>query len=132
MQFDDFCDPTTRPFWEGANDRKLLLQRCGGCRCFQFYPRPVCLSCGGRDLAWVEAAGEGTIYSMTIVRTPVISDLTPPYTVGLVELAEGPRMLGEIRGEGAAIGASVRLAWRDREGLPPIPAFTLSDGGSHV
>ena len=72
---------------------------------------------------WVEANGTGTVYSVTTVRIPVIEDLTPPYLLALVDLDEGPRLLTNIESEGASIGDRVRIAWRSRRGLPPLPIF---------
>ena len=129
MQLDEYFDPTTAPFWEAAQAGKLLIQKCGACGHFQFYPRPICLACEMRKPLWVEACGDGTVYSMTTVRTSVTPDLKPPYVVGLVELTEGVRMLGGILGPEPSIGARVRLDWRQRAGLPPVPVFRLSNGG---
>jgi uncharacterized OB-fold protein len=74
-------------------------------------------------LEWVEVAGTGTIYSVTTVRIPVIEDLTPPYFLALVDLDEGPRLLTNIEGPRASIGDRVRVDWRSRGGLPPLPIF---------
>lgn len=117
------ADPTTEPFWRACMERRLIVQRCGACGSAQFYPRPFCLSCGADDLAWVEASGRGTVYSTTTVHVPVDPALPPPYVVALVDLAEGPRLLTNLVGEPAAIGETVVLDWREREGLPPLPVF---------
>lgn len=74
----------------------------------------------------VASAGEGTIYSLTTVRIPVTEELPPPYLLALVDLDEGPRLLTNIDAATASIGARVSVAWRSREGLPPLPVFTLS------
>jgi len=36
-----------RFFWEGVAQRKLLVQRCAGCRRLQHPPAPMCPSCHG-------------------------------------------------------------------------------------
>lgn len=118
------ADPTTEPFWRACAERRLVVQRCGDCGRHQFYPRPFCLACQSLAVEWVESKGEGTIYSLTTVRIPVTPELPPPYQVAIVELAEGPRLLTNIQGEGASIGDRVRLAWRERDGLPPLPVFS--------
>ena len=38
----------------------LRVQRCADCGAFVFIPQPVCTSCFGDDLAWVETSGRGT------------------------------------------------------------------------
>ena len=116
-------DPTTEPFWAACRERRLLIQRCEACGHHQFYPRPFCLACESAELRWVDASGEGCIYSMTTVRVPADPGMPPPYVVAIVELTEGPRLLTNIEGGSAAIGDAVRLRWREREPLPPLPVF---------
>jgi uncharacterized OB-fold protein len=118
-----FGDPTSAPFWAAARERRLVIQRCGDCGVHQFYPRPMCLSCGSGAMTWVEARGVGTIHSMTTLRVQVTPDLEPPYVVALVELAEGPRLLTNIVGGACAIGDAVRVTWRERPDAPPLPVF---------
>ena len=120
-----FADPTTEPFWKACQNRRLTIQKCAYCGHYQFYPRPFCLSCESSRIEWVEASGAGTIYSLTTVRVPVTPELTPPYLLAIVELAEGPRILTNINAERAAIGDKVRLAWRARDPLPLLPVFRL-------
>jgi uncharacterized OB-fold protein len=76
-------------------------------------------------LEWVEAAGTGIIYSITTVRIPVVEDLKPPYILALVDLDEGPRLLTNIVGDAVNIGDRVRITWRNRGSLPPLPIFEL-------
>ena len=116
-------DPTTEAFWAACRERRLVIQRCRACRHHQFYPRPFCLACESPDLTWVEASGEGRIYSMTTIRVPADPSIPPPYVVAIVELTEGPRLLSNIEGGPAAIGDPVVLRWREREPLPPLPIF---------
>ncbi len=120
---DDFGDPTTQPFWAAARQHRLLLQRCGGCGRHQFYPRPFCLDCGSHALAWVEATGKGTVYSQSQVLTPPAPGIAVPYTVALVELAEGPRFMTNLVNGETAIGDPVRVVWQKRDGSPPLPLF---------
>ena len=119
-------DPTTVPFWEAAGRGELLLQRCKACARFQFYPRPFGISCDG-EVGWVAASGTGTVYSMTTVRIRVIPELEPPYAVVLVELDEGPRMLGMLAGDEARIGNRVHALWRERTGDLPVLTFEPAD-----
>jgi uncharacterized OB-fold protein len=107
---------------------RLVLQRCAACGAYQFYPRPFCLCCSSDNLAWVDASGRGEIYSLTTVRMNVLPELEPPYTVAIVQWKEGPRMLAAVIGEGAEIGDRVEIRWREREGLPPLPAVAVVGG----
>ena len=88
----------SRPFWEGCQKGKLLLQYCGSCQQYQFYPRLYCMQCGSDELQWVQASGHGVIYSYTIIhqnKSPEFVHDTP-YNVAIVQLEEGPRMLSNI------------------------------------
>ena len=88
----------SRPFWEGCQQGKLLLQYCGACQRYQFYPRLFCMQCGSGSLRWVEASGRGVIYSYTIIhqnKSPEFVGDTP-YNVAIIQLEEGPRLLSNI------------------------------------
>jgi uncharacterized protein len=92
-----------RPFWEGCQQGKLLLQQCSKCYHYQFYPRLYCMQCSSETLQWVEANGRGVIYSFTIIyqnKSPEFVHETP-YNVAIVQLEEGPRLLSNIVDVGA-------------------------------
>lgn len=88
------------PFWQGAREHRLLIQRCRACNARQFYPRPYCLSCLSDALEWIEASGHGTLYSFTVVRRAASPAFEPdvPYVLAVIELAEGPHMTGNVVG----------------------------------
>jgi uncharacterized protein len=120
-------DPTTVSYWEGAERRELLVQRCTACSAHQLYPRPYCLRCQG-EIEWVRASGDGTVYSKITVHLQTLPELEPPYDVILVELDEGPRMLATPELGTCEIGDRVELVWQQRETLPPLPQFRKLGG----
>ena len=87
-----------RPFWEAAREHKLLIQRCGDCGKYIFYPRMCCPECFSSSLVRVESSGRGVIYSFTIVEnnppSAFLGDL--PYVIAIVRLEEGVQMLSNI------------------------------------
>lgn len=83
--------------------------------------RASAVACDG-EVEWAPASGNGTVYTRTVVHLKAVEHLDPPYAVVVVELAEGPRMLGNVAGH-CAIGDRVGVAWRDREGAPPVPVW---------
>jgi uncharacterized protein len=89
-----------RPFWEGCQQGKLLLQYCTQCHRHQFYPRLYCMQCCSNALRWVEASGQGVIYSYTIIYQNKFPEFVndTPFNVVIVQLEEGPRMLSNIVG----------------------------------
>lgn len=119
-----YGDPITYPFWEAAAQHRLVIQHCPKCGAYQFYPRPFCLACGAGKMEWVEVKGTARIYSMTTVRVQISPEFNPPYIAAVVELDEGPRMLGNILGGSPKIGDQVKLTWRERTDAPPLPVWT--------
>jgi hypothetical protein len=118
-----FGDAITRPFWEAAEQRRLLIQRCEGCGQHQFYPRRFCRRCHRETVTWVEASGVGRVYTMTRIWHSEDPALPAPYVNALVELDEGPRLFTTLVGSDCAIGQRVKVAWRERSGAPPLPVF---------
>jgi hypothetical protein len=87
--------PETRHFWEGARAGELRLQRCAACTHVYFPPRPFCPRCGGRAVSVVRASGRAILYSYVIHHRPA-PGFTPPYSIAVVQLEEGPRMMTNI------------------------------------
>jgi uncharacterized OB-fold protein len=114
--------PETRRFWEAANEERLLLPRCRACGKVHYYPRARCPFCFGPADEWIEARGEGEIYSYSIMRRA-----DPPYVIAYVSLPEGVRMLTNIIGadfDELAIGQKVRLVFVASESGQKVPMFT--------
>ena len=92
-------DADTKPYWDGIAAGELRLQRCEACGAAVFYPRAVCPHCLGGPLRWFTAAGTGRVYSYTVAHRAFgeFAEQTP-FTVALVDLDEGVRMLTRIVG----------------------------------
>lgn len=87
--------PETQHFWDGAKNNQLLLQQCDACQHIYFPPRPFCPDCASREVSIIEASGRGVLYSYVINhRIPKWMD--GPYSIAVVELEEGPRMMTNI------------------------------------
>ncbi len=89
---------TTRPFWDGLNERKVQIQRCDACDSWVFYPRTRCPSCLSDLLIWREVSGQGVLYTYTLARQPTaphFADETPQQ-LAVVELDEGVRMTSTL------------------------------------
>ncbi|MEW1830628.1 bifunctional MaoC family dehydratase N-terminal/OB-fold nucleic acid binding domain-containing protein [Streptomyces sp. NPDC088196] len=121
-------------FWEGVERHQLLIQRCTNCGTLRHPWLPGCNVCGGLDWDTVEASGAGTVYSYVVMHHPPFPALDPPYAVGLIELAEGVRIVSNVVGvpfDKVRIGLSVRLEFRryDDEGGPLVlPVFRVLEG----
>ena len=122
--------PESAPFWEGARAHKLLLPRCNTCGRYWFPPSRRCVHCLSSDFAWTESEGKGRIYSFVVfhrVYHPAFeSDV--PYTVAIVELDEGPRLLANIVGtspDDVRCDMRVRVVFEPR-GDTTIPQFRIA------
>jgi uncharacterized OB-fold protein len=125
--------PETAPYWEGADNARLMLPRCNACCRAYFPPSPICPHCSSRDIAWIEASGRATLYSFTITEKPwpgwFAGDArSEPMSVAIVELAEGPRLLSTVvrcaqTPEGLALDMPLVAVWRPFGERPNMLCF---------
>lgn len=106
------------------SEGSLSFQRCDNDHAV-FPPRPVCPACGSRELEWHDAGPEATIYSATTI-SPRNAD---PYTVVILDVDDGFRMMSRLDGEDATtagIGDRVRIDIRPlTEDGTPLPCAAL-------
>ncbi|MBD0736164.1 bifunctional MaoC family dehydratase N-terminal/OB-fold nucleic acid binding domain-containing protein [Streptomyces sp. CBMA29] len=119
------------PYWRAIReDRRLLIQRCTGCGALRLPWLPGCNACGSPDWDTVPASGTGTVFSYVVMHHPPFPAFDPPYSVALVELAEGVRLLGNVIGvpyDKVRIGAPVVLDFLDADDDLTVPAFRAVD-----
>jgi uncharacterized OB-fold protein len=102
-------DPLTEHYFRAAANGTLLIERCPECKHAQHYPRGVCTECGAAP-QWEAVSGTGTVYTFSIVWQSGAPGFKQemPYVVALIDLDEGPRLMGNITGcpvEDVKIGA---------------------------
>ena len=105
----------TEFFWEGTSAGELRVQACNACGALRFPPGPACPDCGALDRGHVVASGRGTLFSYVVHRHPPVPGRELPILIGLVDLEEGVRMVGELVGleaEDVAIGMPVVVDFR--------------------
>ena len=83
-------DPLTQPFWDAAQEGRLVIQRCPRCRTYQHPPKHSCPICGHPGLNYEQVSGLGRVYSFTLVHDTRVKSFEAvlPYNVVLVELEE--------------------------------------------
>ncbi len=113
-------EPTkvSQPFWDGAKEHRLMLQRSKRTGKYVYYPRAVSPYGPGDELEWVQATGKGTVYSYTVARRPTGPQWADDgaYVIAIVELEEGPHVTANILGcppEQVAIGMPVAASFED-------------------
>ena len=114
-------------FWDGINARELRIQkRPDGT--LQHPPAPALWNEKDVPTDYVVASGKGTVFSFVVHHAPQVPGRTLPFVIALVELEEGVRMLGELRGIDPAkveIGMDVRATYIDFPAGESGPAWTL-------
>jgi uncharacterized OB-fold protein len=77
---------------------ELRIQRCTACGTWRHPPRFLCAHCGSDQYSWDLTEGRGRVFSWTITHRAVDPAYTPPYAIVVVELTEGPRLVGSLAG----------------------------------
>lgn len=123
-------DGLDAPYWEGASQNRLMIQRCKNCGTHQWGPEWTCHACCSEDLEFVEIPPRGRIYSYERVWHPVHPALNEqgPYIIVLVEIPEcdGARMVGNLLGDPnqeVTIGSEVETVFEHHDDSDPN--FTL-------
>jgi uncharacterized OB-fold protein len=127
MEFKDFSllvqDTKVSGFVDGLERGELLASKCAMCGEVQYPPKSDCTQCFGTEFGWVSVSGTGRLLSYTTVFvtpehfTPDLTRTAPcssyayrPSPVGIVEMDNGLRVMGWIRGISAdAIQVGMRL-----------------------
>ena len=104
---------------DGLRQGRVRFQRCVHCAAAQTLARHACTRCGSDALQWQEATGRATVRAVTVVsRAPAEAYRSlVPYTVVIVELDEGPRLMGHAEA-GTTIGSRVRATTFEWNGQP--------------
>jgi uncharacterized OB-fold protein len=111
----------TQAFWDAARDGRFLIPKCRACGKAHWYPRAICPLCQSSEVEWVQASGNGTIYSFSVMRRA-----PEPFAVAYVTLAEGPTMITNLVDcdfDQLKIGQQVRIKFTPTDGGPPVPTF---------
>lgn len=106
----------TEFFWQAAQERRLVIQRCAECKQLRHPPTPCCPHCNSFDWDTVESSGRGTLFTYTVVHKPMVAPFTAPYVVGIAELEEGTRLVALVEDavrEDVRIGMPVKVDFKD-------------------
>jgi uncharacterized OB-fold protein len=81
-------------FARHLKDGRLMGSRCKNCGEQSFPPRADCAACLSGEFEFFEVGGKATLHTFSkIVAAPTGFDDEAPYTVGVVDLEEGGRLL---------------------------------------
>jgi uncharacterized protein len=125
-------DQDSAPYWESLRGHSARIQKCEDCGQFRFPPAPTCYHCGKASGKWEEISGKGRIYSWIVVNHPVDKRLADevPFVVALIELSEGPRVVGRLTGCGKdeiRAGLPVRAVYDDLDSELTLLNFEIDE-----
>ena len=104
---------TMEQFYKFVSERKLMAAKCKKCGTMLLPPRPMCTKCFSSDLEWVKLKSKGKLVTYTVIHvSPKQFESLIPYTVGIVELEDGLKLPGMIRGvepEKISVGMDLKV-----------------------
>lgn len=126
-------DDLTRPFWDAANEERLVLQNCAACDRLLFPPRAACDLCGsGAGLTWQEVSGRGKIYNYGVVYDCPVATLKEdlPFNLAAIMLDEDPGILmySHLPGvppDQVPVGAPVRVIFETTANGQKVPEWQV-------
>ena len=114
-------------FWfEGAKDKRLLIQRCTSCGTLRHPPGPACPTCRTYEWDTVESSGRGVVYSFVVNHYPQVPAFDYPLPVALIELEEGTRLIADLIGVDAGdvtVGMPVQVEFVAVDDELTLPMF---------
>ena len=126
-------DEYSGPYWDALAQGEMRFPRC---RCGHAWlpPSRDCPRCLRADWGWERASGDARLVSWVVYHHafhPAFADRLP-YAVGVIELAEGPRLISAITGapdpEALHIDQAMHLTIEADHGMA-LPKFRPATGG---
>ncbi|MGI5287273.1 bifunctional MaoC family dehydratase N-terminal/OB-fold nucleic acid binding domain-containing protein [Nonomuraea polychroma] len=114
-------------FWEGVKKGELRIQSCADCGLLRHPPGPLCPHCRSAGRSYTVASGEATLYSYVVHHHPPVPGRETPFVVGVVELPEGVRIVGNVVDcplEEVRIGMPLRVTYRPMDDELVLPMWT--------
>ena len=126
-------DELTKPFWDAANEERLVIQNCTACNRLQHPPAPTCRQCGSGDkLEWKGMSGRAKIYNYTVVYDSPIRMLqeNQPFNLAVVMLDEDPgiQMYSHLPGtpvDEVPVGAGVEVVFEASANGQKVPEWRV-------
>lgn len=123
---------TYKDYNDSLKRSKLLGLKCKSCGAITVPPKMVCHTCTSPDLEITELAGKGEIVTFTTNNVAAEGrEVEVPYTIVMVQLEEGPWLMGNLTGVDPGqvtidvIGKKVRMS---QSKVFPGDKFSAGDG----
>ena len=90
---------TIEQFYKQILQGKLMGGKCKKCGKVHLPPRPLCDNCFSKEFEWVKLPQKGKLLTYTVIHVaPTQFQGMAPYAVGIVQLENGLKIPGMIRG----------------------------------
>ena len=99
-------DEVTKPFWDAANEKRLVAQFCDQCNRYQHPPESSCARCRSESLQFRQLSGKGKIYSWQVMhdnRVRLMQEYVP-FIIAIVECDESENVYHLTNLPGSAPG----------------------------
>ncbi len=108
---------TPARYWREIPQRyRLEANKCSGCGKIFFPPRLICNECQSQEMEKTKLVETGKVLTYTIIRVPPHQFVDQaPYAVGIVELDDGVKIMGQVVDcdfEDIKIGMKVKIEFR--------------------
>jgi len=134
-----------KPFWEAANEERLVIQHCTACDRLQQPPETVCAQCGsGANLGWKQMSGKGIVYTYAVMHDTNVPLLfaDQPFNVAIIHLLDdagndtGIQMLSHLPGtpvDAVPMDAPVEVVFETTQATgQKVPEFRVTGPGTVV
>ena len=123
----------SKPFWDGCNAGRLVLQNCTACNRLHYPPVQKCQKCGsGDNFVWKEVQGKGHVDVYFVIRDSRVRGFrsAQPINFALITLDEDPgiNFLSNLPGTAAGqvpVGAPVELIFEQTSTGQMIPEWRV-------
>lgn len=107
-------EPETSYFWTSGEDGALKIQKCTACGTLRHPATPICRACRSMEFEYAPVSGKGYVLGYTINYQQWLPDMTPPYVIVIVGLAEdlGIRLtsnLEDVEFDAIEVGMAVEV-----------------------
>lgn len=121
-------DEASLPFFQGAREHRLMIQRCTDCGTAHWPVKSRCPVCLGAEIVWVQASGKGTLYTFSLVHQVAHPGFASevPYPLAEIDLREGLRVISTIVNCSHAdlrIGMPLEVTFEDISDEISLPKF---------
>jgi uncharacterized OB-fold protein len=122
---------TFKDYDEALKQNKLLGLKCNACGAITVPPKMVCRQCTDTDLEIVQLKGSGKIRTFTTVFVAAEGrEDEIPYTIVMVELDEGPWIMGNLDGIDPQVASMELIGKKVKMGHSVFPGDKYSAGES--